>query len=444
MPLYKQDQATIMEGVGRRVSADLGGAAEESPADEEPAKTDLSALGIKHLAPPPRKLIHSDSAFMAASGDALAGSDDDDEAEEGVGRMEEGEEDEGDDSDEDTRAPMLSLSSAVVYVSPDKPAVDKTGVSPVAASSSNAGADAMPKAERRLSLDLMLGEMNDDEGIANDAAGGAQAPAGLEKESSFVAAANARASDSSPAKLQADAPPQSPLQRSGSSFLDAAEQRSADFKRVNSKAPPASAPAGAPEAAAPEAAAPKAAAPETPPPKVRPVVKPSVDPVPLLVSGLMESATQAADGAPGANGLMTSALCDQIRELCAEVQMLHAEHDAIFGALCDGSEVAAAHAEAKQLAKDAAERRRDSLFAPPTPVAPTEPSRPEPTTADRRLSREIYGAQFNFLAKAESEEDAEGGESFQQQPAEPSNAGSGGARGASGARAASTARGRGR
>ena len=91
--------------------------------------------------------------------------------------------------------------------------------------------------------------------------------------------------------------------------------------------------------------------------------------------------------------------------------------------------MAAAHAEAKQLAKDAAERRRDSLFAPPTPVAPTEPSRPEPTTADRRLSREIYGAQFNFLAKAESEEDAEGGESFQQQPAEPSNAGSGGARG---------------
>ena len=50
VPLYKQDQATIMEGVGRRVSADLGGAAEESPADEKPAKTDLSALGIARRA----------------------------------------------------------------------------------------------------------------------------------------------------------------------------------------------------------------------------------------------------------------------------------------------------------------------------------------------------------------------------------------------------------
>ena len=77
MPLYKQDQATIMEGVGRRVSADLGGAAEESPADEKPAKTDLSALGIA----PPRKLVHSDSSFMAASGDAIEGSDDEEEEE---------------------------------------------------------------------------------------------------------------------------------------------------------------------------------------------------------------------------------------------------------------------------------------------------------------------------------------------------------------------------
>ena len=103
--------------------------------------------------------------------------------------------------------------------------------------------------------------------------------------------------------------------------------------------------------------------------------------------------------------------------------MPHAEHDAIR-ALCDGSEVACA-CRGRAVA-DAAERRRQP-FAPPAPVAPTEPSRPEPhrgPALPRDLRRTVQ-----LPRKAESEEDAEGSESFQQQPAELSNAGPGGARG---------------
>ena len=121
---------------------------------------------------------------------------------------------------------------------------------------------------------------------------------------------------------------------------------------------------------------------------------------------------QAAAGMPGAMDLMTSALCDQIKELCVEVQQLHAEHGAILGALRDDAGADGA-LEARLLAEDSARRRADSIFAPP---ATAEPPSTQPMQVDgrdteqemreerRRDSKAIYAAQYDFLASAETEE----------------------------------------